>query len=419
MENQLTHVRVTIPTTSEFLQQWHVWVHGKVAKHFKRDKERIPDTAQRVRLRLLTKDFVSRWFYKHLTDDVVDLPQACAMLGGVSVTNIGKLHPIQGKRSDPNSLWRISDILTYASFDYERYFYSVQNHTVDTNKVLRLLGCGTLDSAGKWSVDPDGYGVLESLYRQGRLKPSEFTEHDCTAKMESIPHSIGLCGVSGCDQKHYSRGYCSGHYHLSQKKTCDECDHGRESLNSRGISLRSRWSDPSIKSAISKLRWNDSQLTPFLRDWGNKNKIKDLPRYIMRDPAFATVDAGLLKYANMIIDNDVINHFKSLSRTDDAAIAETTEESDNVIQIKSDKKQEEEATPDHESQDIVVAERRRDVYGIILKAGLTEQERQIIMMADFEQSSIREVSEELGMTPSRVNGIRNSALNKMRSVALR
>lgn len=402
-----TSIKVTIPTTSEFLQQWHVWVHGKVAKHFKRDKDRIPDTVQRVRLRLLTKDFVSRWFFKHLTDDLVDLPQACAMLGGVSVANIGLLKPMFGKRSDPQSLWQVSDILKYANFDYERYFYSVQGHTIDTAKVLKLLGCG-----------PEEFGTLESLYRQGRLKPSEFTEHECTSKIESIPHPIGGCGISGCENKHYSRGYCNSHYSKSVKKTCDECETGRANLKARGISLSSRWLDPKVRSAVMKLRWNDSQLTPFLRDWGNKNKIKALPRYIMRTVEHNSVDAGLLKYANMIVDNDVINHFKSLSRNEDSQSSDD-EGLDNVISFPADRSSEEDSSIEHESQDIISTERRRDVYNLISMAKLTDQEKNILYLADFEQSSIREVSEQLGLTPSRVNTIRNSALNKMRSVATR
>ncbi|KKK68301.1 hypothetical protein LCGC14_2945450, partial [marine sediment metagenome] len=48
----MTYKTVNIPTNQFFLDKWHWWIHKKVSRHFKRDKERIFDTAQNVRLRL-------------------------------------------------------------------------------------------------------------------------------------------------------------------------------------------------------------------------------------------------------------------------------------------------------------------------------------------------------------------------------
>ncbi len=409
-------VRVVIPTSSEFLQQWHVWVHGKVAKHFKRDKERILDLAQRARLRLLTKDFVSRWFYKHLTDDLVDADQASVMLGGTPVRFLGALSPAFGSRSSADALWRISDILNYAKFDYERYFYSIQDHTLDTSKVIRLLGLGTLDSFGKFTPSETAYSTLESLYRQGRLRPSELTEHCCVEKLDTIPHLVGKCGISGCEQKHYSKGFCSGHYGSRKKKECSECEEGRKSLKERGVSLAHRWSDPASKKAVDKLRWNDSQLDGFLRGWNNTNKITSLPRYIMRTPDFATVDAGLLKYANMIIDNDVVNAFKSIGRNEDLpqSSVDSSDEVHEPIQLNSRKGSDEEEGANDEG--ISNAQDKADVISIINSAKLTNDEIDVITTMDLGGNTAKETAEKLGFPLVKVNKIRVSAMAKMRSV---
>ncbi len=243
-------VPIAIPTNQSFLTQWYPWTAGKVARHFKRDKERCQDTAQNVRLRLLSKNFIGRWFYKHLTDELVDKAQAEHILGGkVPLAYIGSVQPVYGRRSSlkgygkdqrvkPNSpeeqpndttIWRVSDLLGFAKFDYERYFYSIQNHTIDSSRVLRLLG-----------YDADNFSALESLYRQGKLKPSELTDHECQEFVRSIEKRGDQCGVNDCNKKHYSLGYCSNHYHMSRVRSCSACEHGRELLRQRGVSLAHR-----------------------------------------------------------------------------------------------------------------------------------------------------------------------------------
>jgi len=360
-------VPIPIPTNQSFLKQWYHWTAGKVARHFKRDKERCQDTAQNVRLRLLSKNFIGRWFYKHLTDELVDKKQAEYILGGVPLAYVGSVQPVFGRRSskkgygkdervvcancqdpqlrndcvvrnsckpgpdekrrhsclDPQncicsrplgsdehlndtSIWRVSDLLKFARFDYERYFYSIQNHTIDSTKVLRLLG-----------YEIDNYGALESLYRQGKLKPAELTEHVCQEEVRSIPKRGDHCGYGTCNRKHYAMGYCSNHYHFSRVKPCSVCEHGRELLRSRGLSLSHRWSNPDVADAVRKLRWNDSQLRPFLRDWRKQNLVKESPLYLMRRDPKHGIDAGLLKYAEMVIDHEVVNDFKRMGRAED------------------------------------------------------------------------------------------------------
>ena len=88
-----SYAPINIPTNEGFLEQWYYWVHKKVARHFKHNRDRIADTAQDVRLRLLAKDFIARWFFKHLSDELVDLAQASRILGGAKVTIIGDIQP--------------------------------------------------------------------------------------------------------------------------------------------------------------------------------------------------------------------------------------------------------------------------------------------------------------------------------------
>jgi hypothetical protein len=271
------HVHVRIPTSNEFVIQWHNWTHATVARAFRRNKDRIPDAAQNARLRLLSKDFIARWFYKHLTHEMVDRREASRILGGKPVEFIGSLSPVAGRRGDPCSLWRVSDVLGFAKFDLERYFYSVQRHTIDSAACLRLLGYG-----------PTDYGVLKSLYFQGKLLPSEFTEHPCPGR-----------------------------------DVCPQCARGRDSLRAKGISLASQhdWTRPEASQAVAHLRWNDSQLTPFLRNWRNTNRVFAVPRYVVRIPNNPGIEAGLLAYAARMIHNEVINEFKRVGRGDDLSIS--------------------------------------------------------------------------------------------------
>ncbi len=418
-----TFVRVEIPTTQEFLAKWHVWIHGKVSKHFKRDKERIPDTAQRVRLRLLSKDFISRWFFKHLQDDFVDYAQAVRMTGNPNFYKSGKI-PMAPGSTPECSFWKIRDILAFTHFDYERYFYSVQNHTIETDKVIRLIGHGVLDpSTGKWSVDSSSYGILESLYRQGRIRPAELTEHDCI-KETHVRSINGLCSYQGCSAKHFSRGFCKQHYRTQVLQACPECEKGRLLLKQKGVSLHKRWTDPDVARVVSKLRWNDTQLTPFLREWQKSNLIKCVPRYIMRRPKEATIDAGLLKYASLVVDHDVFNHFKSLLRTDDISMVSLDVKPDpnftSSDRIYWDTDEDKDAKTIHfidpqAQRAYADSEIAVDLCDLIRRACLTELEMSVLKKMDMDESSVAEVAEDLGIPNSRVNRVRNSALSKLRN----
>jgi hypothetical protein len=435
---------VSIPTNQSFLKQWHNWTHAQVAKHFKRDKERVPDTVQGVRVRLLSKDFIGRWFFKHLTGEYVDRTQAEYILysgcpddhrfknlireqlirprdvrswqarlqhdtdaknriqsylnesqsGGIVFNDA--LKPVEGDRTDPNSIWKISDILEFSNFNYERYYYSIQNHTLNTATILYFLGYApknmNLQEAKKcpeWCFDH--FGSLQSLYRQGKLLPSEMTEHEC-----------------------------------SKSSDCPICKSGRLSLKLKNLSLAHDWKDPSVAHQILKLRWNDSQLKPFLRDWKKSNKIKTTPLYIMRDSAVQGVEAGLLKYAKTVIDNAVKNDFKLLSRSDDLGsmvmndgISPEAMDSDSIVWEKDENDESNMIRTFVDMQSNAAfsnLEIRRDISSIIHLANLDEQEVDTIIGIDLSESTVRIYAGNNGLSIQSVREIRSSALRKIRKV---
>lgn len=407
------YVSVSIPTNQSFLKQWNPWVQHQVSKRFKRDKERAWDTAQDVRVRLLAKNFIGRWFYKHLKHEMVDTIQACRILGGMSVPNITSISPVVGKRSQPDALWLVSDILAFAKFDYERYFYSIQDHTLDSGKILRLLGYG-----------PTEFGILESLYRQGRIRPSELTEHQCYERVNTLISTDGKCAIPGCDRKHYSRGFCSSHYKNARTHRCTDCDRGRESLRKRGLSLAQRWTDPETAVEAAKLRWNDTQLKPFLREWRKMNMIRTTPEYVMRHEKNPGIDAGLLKYAKIVIDNEVVNSFKRVTRTDDLSImvlndgkSPEFDNSDTIAWESDDASQDtvQQVVRDrHALRGFSAVEHRMDTEAMFGRAGLTEDESQILASTEDQDVSVREVAQLVGKTTAQVHRVRTSALKKMR-----
>lgn len=394
---------VPIPTNQSFLKDQHQWIYSKVAQSFKRNRERIPDTVQNVCLRLLDKDFIGRWFFKHLAnpewnrlnpdkpprDELVDRTQAEIILGGAKITFIGTLYPVEGRRSDPNSLWSVCDLLEYARFDYDRFYYSIQGHTIDSDKFLRLLGY------------PEGaYNSLASLYRQGRIRPSELTEHNCTGK------------------------------------DCEFCARGRESLKARKLSLAHKWTSPEVLEEVQKLRWNDCQLAPFLRKWRG-NMVETTPSYIMRNSNFS-VQAGLYKYAEILIRNAVTNDFKGMARTDDvsktvfkngtpAQFAGDSPDDDGFISpLKPDsetvtwKSEGDDEPPRRTFLDpyaqaqFDTIEATNDVESLVNGADLTEEERSAIVAVDLMEMTVRQYSEQIGKPVQRIHRVRSSAIKKLR-----
>jgi hypothetical protein len=398
---------VTIPTNHQFLQQQYQWFFAKVAKHFKRNKERVLDTTQNVRVRWLAKDGIGRWFFKWLTDELVDRVQAERILGGYKsdtdennlkrgwLTYIGSLNPVHGLRTDENSLWRVSDLLKFAKFDYERYYYSIQNHTIDSDQMLQLLGY----PAGQ-------YSILQSMWRQGRILPSELTKHKCPRR--------GKKGV--------------------KPQSCKYCKSGLASLRARKLTVASKddWNSPELSPAAAKLRWDDSQLAPFLRDWRHSNIVKCTPTYIMREGPNQNwvtekqgINAGLYKYARMLVDNEVVNDFKRITRSDDIStiifndgISPEISDEDTVA-WESDENDE---NPQIVFRDTNSASRvsdfeiNRDLDTIIRESGLTQEEEETVRAIDLGELTAGQYSRESQRPVQRIHRVRAAAIQKMRKV---
>ena len=145
----------------------------------------------------------------------------------------------------------------------------------------------------------------------------------------------------------------------------------------------------------------------------------------MRLPKEATIDAGLLRYANMVVDHDVFNHFKSMIKTDDISYV--------VLDVKSDPDSasfekvyvENDETDSNKTQVFIdhnasnqfhESELRNDVYALINKANLSEIEKEIIKIVDLQETSISDVSARMSMSPARINRIRTNALSKLREL---
>lgn len=428
---------VCIPDDRSFLKQWFPWLRAKVRKKFKRDHERVPDTAQRVCARLLQKEFTARWFYKHLPDDLITKSEAERILGHGEAfltprTKKGKLlthrsvnlsfldddyiKPAVGSRGSSSSLWRVSDVLAYAGFDMERYFYSMQSHTIDSDRMLRYLG-----------YSPGDYTKLQSLWRQDKILPYELTEHECPR----------------------SRNKVAGAGNKAPPSSCPECSRGLALLLSKGISLdmtnHSRWDgldpvrlkdgervvvDPKIVEHVRKMRWNDSYLSDFLRRWQDKNEIYGQPRYIMRQVGPSGephgIDAGLLKYVEHIVDNEVVNDFKHLSRTDDMskmvynngvspgspdseAVAFDPDSEDGAPKIVCD------ADAVADFRDV---EHKTDISALLGEASLSAEEADVVSAIDLMEITVKDYARKVGIPVQRVHRIHTTALRKLKSAVV-
>jgi len=393
---------IRIHSNNSFCEQWHNWIHAKVMRCFKRNKDRVFDTVQTVRVRLLAKDFIGRWFFKHLTDEIVDRAQAQHILGGFPITCVNRsiLAPISGEvgrvihqkcgidedYSDSKikldtTLWRVSDLLRFAKFDYDRYYYSPQGHTIDSDRVLKLLG-----------YESGQYTALQSMYRTKQLFPSDFTEHNC-----------------------------------NDRRNCSECDRARKLLYNKRLSLYHNWGDPSVAKAASQLRWNDKQLLPFLRSWRGMNRVVTSPEYIMRTSPNLSVDAGLLKYAEMIINHETCNDFKRMRKNDDLESiilndGISPELSNNMVAThgscdSSDTDDHSKRTfRDPESTDsFSVSENIHDLSKLLSACILSTEESDILQQVELGTMSVRDYSNKTGFPVARIHRIRSTIIRKLRN----
>jgi DNA-directed RNA polymerase specialized sigma24 family protein len=233
-----------------------------------------------------------------------------------------------------------------------------------------------------------------------------------------------------CERKHFCRGYCTQHYGKHILVPCPACVRGKELLKARGISLAHRWTEPDVAAAVARLRWNDGQLKPFLRSWRRQNIVQNTPLYVMReankDGIPAGVDAGLLKYAEMVINHEVVNDFKRISRGDDMSMMVFNKGlspdmgDDETVAWESDDMSDDPSARQRVFRDVTAhiryeeMETHRDLAAIVAAAGLTSEESEVIQALDIQEMTVREYADLHGKNIQRVNRVRVSAFRKLR-----
>src|SRR5271157_695104 len=88
---------INIYSNNSFTTKYYNWFQNKVNLLFKRNPERAADTVQNVRMKCIKKDLIGRWFFKHLTDDLVDTAQGTKILG-VDISFVTAIKPVSGNR---------------------------------------------------------------------------------------------------------------------------------------------------------------------------------------------------------------------------------------------------------------------------------------------------------------------------------
>jgi DNA-directed RNA polymerase specialized sigma24 family protein/ribosomal protein S27AE len=206
--------------------------------------------------------------------------------------------------------------------------------------------------------------------------------------------------------------------------------------------------DPKVSHSVKKLRWNDKQLRPFLREWHNSNKVKATPEYVVRSYRNCSrckntrivdhkergevacpkcdigIDAGLLKYAEIVISNATRNDFKHMKRTDDISISvlnngmspelsdsETTAwESDEIDESPQRVMRDSSSLTSFRDMEVY-----RDIHNLTKE--LDESEKNVITNVDLKELSVKQYSEISGMSLQKINKLRNLALQKLRMMS--
>jgi DNA-directed RNA polymerase specialized sigma24 family protein len=146
----------------------------------------------------------------------------------------------------------------------------------------------------------------------------------------------------------------------------------------------------------------------------------------MRKDPKQGIDAGLLKYAEMVIDNEVVNDFKRMSRAEDLSITvlnggQSPEygNHETVAWDSDDKEREDSSSIQPVIRDVgsmnqyVQAERWHDVQRLVEAANLTDEELNVIKFVDLEDMSVRQYSDKHNVTVARVHRILSSAHHKL------
>jgi DNA-directed RNA polymerase specialized sigma24 family protein len=195
--------------------------------------------------------------------------------------------------------------------------------------------------------------------------------------------------------------------------------------------LNRDWEDPEVGQAVRKLRWNDGQLTPYLRNWNNKNGLFCTPEYVMRPVGDKGVDAGLLKYVDIIIQNTVANLFKKIGRTDDLEgvlngenvplnNGKSAQFSDVELvgwESEDDSWQSRRVYKDMMSSKAFEAfEQKYDTDTLMNLAELTNDEERVINAIEIMEMTARQYSEASNLTIPKIHRLHTMAIRKLRKV---
>jgi DNA-directed RNA polymerase specialized sigma24 family protein len=139
------------------------------------------------------------------------------------------------------------------------------------------------------------------------------------------------------------------------------------------------------------------------------------------------IDAGLLKYASIIIENETRNDFKRMGRTEDLqfAVFNNAVSPDNYDEVIAYEGESENGKPrkrilrDSNSMDGYEAvECKSDVSSLLDKTDLSDEEREVLLSVDLMEMTIRQYAESKGHPVQRVHRIRSAALRKLRGGCL-
>jgi len=140
---------------------------------------------------------------------------------------------------------------------------------------------------------------------------------------------------------------------------------------------------------------------------------------------YPEIERGLLAYAAKVINNEVINDFKRLSRTDDLpwvvlndGVSPEISNADTVAYEAGEGEEIQQVIQDPGAlADYGGTECQSDIVALLSRTNLTKMELQTVVGIDLQEKTAREVSKELGKSVQRVRQTHGEAIRKMKIMA--
>ncbi len=359
--------KITIPTTSEFVVENSKWITSHVSKKFKREKSRILDFKQMVILRMLKKDFVSRWFFKHLAADEHTTLTEINKMFGYNVSLINTINPVEGDRNDNNSVWKIGDILKYKNYCHSRQFYSIMNNRVSSKVLLTNMGYNCTN-----------FNTLRDKTFSGEITP----------------------------------------FILKKKTKSISVDDAIQKLIEMGLTSDANWESPALCECALSLKWDDTFLKPYV---GSEYGILHTPRFIVRNYERG-IKEGFLKYAQFVIEHAINNQFtrmKTREDTESTFFSYSKMEAGNRISMRDASESHNESKNeviDLKSSSITgLCEALHDFNSVMSYAGFNEMDEEFIKM-HFSSGHSRDFRSKYKMGKSVFADYESTTLSRLREV---